>query len=168
MISSDPARDQQKVSMAIEVLNSCGRVRLATRGYSMLPSLWPGDVLTIRAAQLDELSEGKLVLFRREGRFVTHRVLRKAQVNGQTCLITRGDSMLREDHPVIPSEVLGEVISTKRDGRELKQVPACTPIVRGVGLALSGWGRLRGVVVRLRQRGRDRSFGVPSDHAVSL
>lgn len=152
MAPDEPNREQHKRDLAVEVLQTAGQVRLAARGYSMLPSLWPGDVLTLRTAQLDEVSAGDLVLFQREGNFFIHRVLRRQQINAQMYLITRGDSMPRSDAPVSSAELLGKVISVERNGQDLPRVPACTPLVRSIGLSLGSWSPLRSVVLLWRKR----------------
>jgi signal peptidase I len=167
MACSEPIREQHKRDLAVEVLRAAGQVRLAARGYSMLPSLWPGDVLTIRAATFEQLTAADLVLYSRDGRFFIHRVLRRGQVDGQLRWVTRGDSMPHPDQPVSADEVLGKVVAVERDGQALEKVPACTAFVRAIGLALA-WGRLRSVILRLRQRSAANELEVVSDGAVSL
>jgi hypothetical protein len=46
----------------------------------MLPTLWPGELLTIQAQSLDQVQPTEVVLFSREGRFCIHRVVRKLQI----------------------------------------------------------------------------------------
>jgi hypothetical protein len=58
------SRAQQKHSLAAEVLRRSGRLRLVAMGQSMMPILWPGDRLTVRAIQFDDVTAGDLVLFR--------------------------------------------------------------------------------------------------------
>ena len=41
-------QDEAKHDLAAEVLRQFGEVRLKVTGASMLPSVWPGDVLTVR------------------------------------------------------------------------------------------------------------------------
>ena len=44
----DPqTRDQAGCSMAAEALRSWGTLKLRATGISMLPALWPGDLLTV-------------------------------------------------------------------------------------------------------------------------
>jgi hypothetical protein len=167
MALPEPTREQHKRDLAVEVLRTSGRMRLGARGYSMLPALWPGDVLTIQATSLDRVAPAEIVLCWREGKFSIHRVLRHEQVDGQTYLVTRGDSMSHEDSPVAAEEVLGKVTGIERHGRWLPRVPACSPLTRGIGLALGSWNRLRSIVLRLRQR-RDGGLGIPPDGVVSL
>ena len=168
MAVSELTREQHKRDLAVEVLRTSGRMRLAARGYSMLPSLWPGDVLTIQATGLDQVAPADIVLSWRDGEFSMHRVLRRAQVNGETCLVTRGDSMQQEDLPVVSSELLGKLVAIERDGRLLSQIPACTLLTRSLGLALGSWGRLRSMVLRWRQRRTVAGLGTASDGVVSL
>ena len=96
-----------KYDLASEVLQRFGQLRLRVTGASMLPAIWPGDVVTIRSSRLSDVSPGDLVLFHRDRRFFVHRVL---EVCGNS-LLTRGDSVLGPDPPVSPDELLGRVIS---------------------------------------------------------
>lgn len=111
--SAIPAMDQPcKCDLASEVLRRFGELRLQVTGASMLPSLWPGDLLTIHSAQLSEVSRGDIVLFFREGRFFVHRALSVSADH----LLTRGDGLATPDPPVGPNELLGRVVSVARHG----------------------------------------------------
>jgi len=96
-----------KYDLAAEVLRRFGQLRLCVTGASMLPAVWPGDVVTIHSSRFSEVSRGDLVLFFRNRRFFVHRVL---EVSGKS-LLTRGDSILGPDPPVRPDELLGRVVS---------------------------------------------------------
>ena len=125
-----------KCSLALEVLRRFGELRLRVTGGSMLPSLWPGDVLVIRSAQASACSCGDLVLFRREERFFVHRVLDVSS----TGVLTRGDSLPAPDPLVTTDELLGRVISVSRNGTEQ---PLPTPVRFG---RLIAWGVCRSTV----------------------
>lgn len=165
---SEPTREQCKRDLAVEVLRASGRVRLAARGYSMLPNLWPGDVLTLQTTTPDQVAPADVILCSRDGNFSIHRVLRREDSGGQLCLITRGDSMSQEDAPVKSGELLGKVVAIERDGRLLSHIPACTPLSRTVGLALGSWGHLRSMVLRWRKRRSVPGFGVAPDGVVTF
>lgn len=145
------SRDQQKHSLAAEVLRKSGHLRLAAMGQSMLPTLWPGDLLTVRAIQFDEVSAGDVVLFAREDRFFIHRVLRKCDPTAESTgpsLVTRGDSMRAADSPVWPEELLGKVVSVSRN--QAKDFPVRgSRVSRWVGLGLAYSDLLRRIVLRL-------------------
>jgi len=119
------SREHHKHSLATEVLGTAGTLRLAARGYSMVPSLWPGDVLTIEAQSFDRVQGGDVVLFSREDRFYIHRMLRKDATAVGNRLITRGDSMPEPDAPVLPEQLLAKVVATEYGAGKVG-VPACS------------------------------------------
>ena len=71
------ARETLGCELAAEVLRSWGRLRLRATGASMLPAVWPGDVLSVRSQGVVEALPGDIVLFGREGRLVAHRVVER-------------------------------------------------------------------------------------------
>jgi len=102
-----------KCEMAAEVLRSSGTLRLRVTGWSMLPTVWPGDMLIIERLDSEQVAEGDIVLFGRDRRLFAHRVVK----NQNSVLITRGDSMRAPDSPVEEHEFLGRVSSIVRNGR---------------------------------------------------
>jgi hypothetical protein len=113
------AREESKCSLAAEVLQSGGQMQLRVTGASMLPSLWPGDFLTIQSNNLGQVEPGDVVLYIREGRFFVHRTVSEFDSNAddeQQFLITRGDSLPQIDPPVLPAQLLGKVTRVERDG----------------------------------------------------
>jgi len=96
------------------MLQSRGWLRLRATGASMLPTLWPGDLLTIQSLSLEQVEPGDIVLWTRGGRFFVHRVMRKLTAGAASLMVTRGDSMPQEDQPAGPEELLGKVIEVGR------------------------------------------------------
>lgn len=101
-----------KCELAGEVLRSSGRLRLQVTGWSMLPSIWPGDTLILESAITGDVSEGDIVLFSRDCRLFAHRVVRAVEQG----LLTRGDAMPQADPPVAENELLGRVACIVRNG----------------------------------------------------
>jgi len=102
-------RSALKGELAREMLRRFGTLRLQVTGHSMLPSVWPGDVLLIQGCQLGEVSPGDIVLFSRHGRLFAHRVVgRKAELENPR-LVTQGDAMSTADPPIASEEFLGKV-----------------------------------------------------------
>lgn len=150
MCEDHQARDQSRNNLAVEVLRKTGVLRLTAFGYSMLPTLYPGDILTIRREGLAGIEAGDIVLYTRGGRFFIHRNLNSLQTDSGVALVTRGDSMPHADQPVTASELLGKVVNIERGG-EPKPVPSCTPLRRAFGLMLAYSGRLRTLALRLHR-----------------
>jgi len=105
-----------KCELACEVLRSSGTLRLKVMGWSMLPSVWPGDTLVVESADSSAVSKGDIVLFGRDRRLFAHRVVAKHARPGDSHLVTRGDAMSAPDSPLAEDEVLGKVSLILRDG----------------------------------------------------
>jgi hypothetical protein len=105
--------------LVAELVREAGSASLKVTGLSMLPAIWPGDVLTVRSQSPDLLLPGQIILYQRNGRLTAHRIIRVAGDE----LITQGDCVPSLDQPVSASEVLGRVVAVCRDGRtvELQQ-----------------------------------------------
>lgn len=145
--------------LAAEVLQSNGLLQLRVTGSSMLPSLWPGDVLTIESETSKSVSVGEIILFQRGDQFVIHRVARVSSSGGQAQLTTRGDSMVDDDTPILFSEVLGRVTWVQR-GREPVSVPArLSFFLRSFGWIFSRSGFLTNIALRCNEvRRRQTGF----------
>jgi signal peptidase I len=108
---------EMKCELAAQVLRTFGTLRLEVTGLSMLPSVWPGDVLFVERREMEEIAAGEIILFAREDKLVAHRVLSKTVVGDETYAITRGDGLLATDEPVSPAELLGSVRHVLRAGQ---------------------------------------------------
>ncbi len=122
-------------SLAAEVLRKSGELRLCVTGTSMLPSIWPGDIVRIEAAATAEPND--ILLFRRNERLFLHRVIGR---DGRR-LITRGDTHKAADPPVQPHEILGKAIAIER-GTGLSKLAPVRGVRRGLAVALR-WSPLR-------------------------
>jgi hypothetical protein len=142
-------REEFKLGLAVEALRRGGRVQLRVWGVSMLPSLWPGDLVTVQAAMPNDIMPGDIGLVLRNKRCFIHRVVAKQISDGGVSFIMRGDAMPDNDPIVVAAEFLGRVIAVRRANRRF--VPA-----RRVSLANSAvrWilcrsDRLRSLSLRL-------------------
>ena len=91
-------------SLAADSLRASGQLRLRVRGESMLPSLWPGQVVDIAGCSPDEVRPGEIVLAFRDGRFFLHRFIGRSGSGG---FLLRGDSMPAPDPEFSSEELLG-------------------------------------------------------------
>ena len=108
-----------KCELASESLRVSGILRLKVSGWSMLPTIWPGDMLVISRLDERELFPGEIALYQREGRFIIHRVLSKS-TGGISHVLTRGDAMLQHDAPVRSDDLLGKVDFILRNGKSIE------------------------------------------------
>jgi hypothetical protein len=138
-------------------------VRVRVAGSSMVPALWPGDELRIRALAPAESvgravpAMGDLLLFVRDGRLCTHRLVDRLDDAGVSRLITCGDAAIKSDPPIAVSEILGTVASITRGGREIPI--ASSPAQRLLSFAIRHSGFIRRAALKIHSiRSRSWTF----------
>jgi hypothetical protein len=109
---ASPARSSWSAirsALVAEVLRREGRllVRGEIQGESMLPTLWPGDVVEIESCSLEDVQTGDILLARRDDRLVLHRLVAPCTANG---FLLRGDSVAGADPQYPPEALLGRVV----------------------------------------------------------
>lgn len=102
--------------LVFDVARTSGEVCLKVTGTSMIPAIWPGDVVTVRSCDFAELQPGQIVLYHREAKLTVHRIKKVLHDH----LITRGDSLLSFDPSVRSSEIAGRVVSILRAERPIR------------------------------------------------
>ena len=139
------AREDHKLELATEVLRSGGAIRLQALGTSMLPSLWPGDVLCIEHATGKDMVAGDIVLVARGGRFFVHRLIEKDEPQW----ITRGDSLPQNDPPLAEAQVLGKVSLIRRTTGDIVPQPRLSVFGRALAWMLCRSDLIRNFALRI-------------------
>lgn len=139
-------REAHKLDLATEVLRAGGTIRLQALGTSMLPSIWPGDVLSIERKPGEGMVPGDIVLVARDSRFFVHRLIEK---HGSRW-ITRGDSLPQNDAPVAEVQVLGRVSLIQRKTGVIAPNPRVSLLGRTLARILCHWDSFRNLAVRIR------------------
>ncbi len=129
-------------------------VRLRVHGESMLPALWPGDVVGVESCSLEDVRPGEIVLARRDGRLFLHRLVRHRFLAPGTPdgFLLRGDSVPGPDPLYPPDALLGRLVS--RRGPGARRLGAKWS--RALGILLCRCGVARRLALKLhslRQRG---------------
>jgi len=106
--------------LVAEVVCATGSAKLKVTGLSMLPAIWPGDVLTVSRISPKLLEPGLIVLCRRNGKLTAHRVVQVAHDH----FLTRGDCVPSFDPPVPFSALVGAVTEVRRNGRAANLQPS--------------------------------------------
>jgi len=134
--------------LAAEVLRSTGRLRLQVNGTSMIPAIWPGDILSVRSHTAAQPLPGEIVVFRCDGRLVTHRVVKRIAGPDGFEWITRGDRVCRDDAAVLSDDILGCVAAIERGTRQF--APRQTIAGRVAAWILSRSDLATGALLRIR------------------
>jgi Peptidase S24-like len=138
-----------KCELAQKTLRLFGSLRLRVTGFSMLPSVWPGDLLLIRRQQMEQIYPGDIVLFARHGRLIAHRVVFKTDDPEAPSLITRGDARRSLDSAISPAQLLGNVSGIFRGGEWIKPPKRLSFGARTVAMLASRSGRAAAILARL-------------------
>ena len=141
--------ENPKLDLAAEMLRRRGTVHIKAWGTSMLPSVWPGDFLTIQGAADDEVVPGDIVLVRRNNRFLVHRLVEMRPSQDCNSLITRGDAMPDNDPPAAVSELLGRVAGIRRGDQTFVPIRRVSLLDFVLARALCRWGRFRSLTLRI-------------------
>jgi hypothetical protein len=97
----------ERSALVADALRCNGRLRLRVHGESMLPSLWPGDVVEIASCSPADLHPGEIVLAQSQGRLFLHRLVAPVTPDG---FLLRGDSVPGPDPQYPPNALLGRFV----------------------------------------------------------
>jgi signal peptidase I len=98
-------------------------IRVKAEGFSMYPSVKPGSVIFIEPFKEGaEPIPGEIIAWKRDSGFVVHRLVRCYEKENLKYFITRGDSIMAEDEPVLFDQIAGKVVKVEKP--EGKAVPA--------------------------------------------
>jgi len=150
------ACEKTKLGLAAEILRAGGTIRLRARGASMLPTVWPGDWLTVESLSAEAPIPGDIVLVARDSGFRIHRLARRIVREGRSQWITRGDALPRFDPPAEACEVLGRVSVIDRGDRLFAPERTLSWVRRGIAILLSQCSPLRNFILRRRSRDLSR------------
>ncbi len=92
-----------------------GQARIKAQGTSMLPNIWPGEVLHILRVPVEQFAPGQIAVFYREQRICAHRVI--SVTHKPFAVLTQGDRLSTADAPITKDELLGVVTGVRRRGR---------------------------------------------------
>ena len=172
----------ERSALVADVLRRTGRsgtrllVRGQVHGESMLPALWPGDVVEIESCSPEEVRPGEIVLALRDSRLVTHRLVTWCKPNG---FLLRGDSVPRPDPLLPPEALLGRLVRVAEAGsgsstqtsvaagfRFQATKSAGMKWSRAVGLLLCHCGVARSIALKLHSwKASARQFRSPAPTA---
>jgi hypothetical protein len=121
-VSSTADASTTRLELAAEILHRFGQVRFIAYGGSMVPSIYPGDLLTVQSDSVADARRGEIVFFLLGGRPCVHRVMRKWPDRNRIAFATRGDALPKEDPSVDASQLLGRVTHIERRGKSVAVV----------------------------------------------
>jgi signal peptidase I len=141
------ATGADRSALAVECLRRTGSLRLRVYGESMLPAVWPGDVVEIKRCSLEDLRPGQIVLAWREGRLFLHRLLAPVTSSG---FLLQGDSLPEPDPWFPPQAVLGRLVACAAANRGRRRLYS-PGLSRACGRLLCHFAPARRIALRLQR-----------------
>ena len=122
-MSAGRAGARERVAIALEpvleaLLEDGPAVAVPAQGHSMRPTILPGDRLVV-APFLGLPRPGQIVLVRRDGILVAHRLIDVEITPTGRLYRLQGDGEIAPDRPVRRQEILGRITAVVRQGRRL-------------------------------------------------
>ncbi len=152
--------ETHKMKLSAEVLRAGGSIRLKVLGTSMLPSVWPGDIVSIEGGAVAAVARGDIVLYESDDGFFVHRIVETLRTEESLHLVTRGDAVPQNDPIISKPQLLGRVSSIYRGGRTIVPKRQLAPLMRAAGWVLCNSDSLRSLALRVHSfRTRPRTNG---------
>jgi signal peptidase I len=148
------AIEEHKIELATQLLRSGGRIRIRALGTSMLPTIFPGDILHLESTPRNELAVGDVVLVKREKKIVIHRLVS----NASRRWVTRGDAVPQDDSAVENEEFLGRVTRIDRGSRSIEPRGQVLPFQHALAWMLCRWPTCRNLLLRAHASRCERSL----------
>ncbi|MFY9843371.1 MAG: S24/S26 family peptidase [Terriglobales bacterium] len=124
-------------------------VRLRVHGESMLPTLWPGDVVEITGCSLEDVQSGEIVLALRDGRLFLHRLV----ATRPDAFVLRGDSMPGPDPLFAGEAFVGRLVRDSRHSSDRGfQRQVMRIVARALGLLFCYSRTSRRLALKLHSR----------------
>lgn len=112
---------------AADLLASGCRLRFRATGRSMQPAISDGEMITVEPVSVADVRRGDIVLYRTQKCVIAHRVQKIERDSERVAvLLLRGDTCEHFDGPVLPSQVLGRVVTVDRGGRQIDLIGKTT------------------------------------------
>jgi signal peptidase I len=157
---ADP--DALKLRLAAEILRTRSPLHVRAFGTSMLPFIWPGDILEIEHCDAAEIGIGDVIRFMQAGRFVIHRVVAIHNDCGKISWITRGDALTHEDAPVASRLFVGRVCTIRRNNRSFTPPFRLSQTAHWFGRTLRTINFLHRRLLQIRRWWSKRHDGLPA------
>ena len=117
------------IETLLDLLKRGNSAEISASGYSMFPTLRPGDRVLVSPIKENELSApGDILIINEDDNLVLHRLIEiRRYKESNKVFITRGDCMNESDSPVKSDQIVGITHSFTRNNRQRvlgRRIPA--------------------------------------------
>ncbi len=112
-----------------KILESGISISSKVQGISMLPLLWPNEIVLIEPINNYKIQIGDILLIKKDHRFIAHRLLKKNKTQHKEMLITKGDSNFKEDEPTDLESIYGLIKAVQIKNGEFVEIKIRKPFL---------------------------------------
>ena len=108
------------IETLLDLLRRGNSAEISASGYSMFPTLRPGDRVLVSPIKENESPvPGDILIIKADNSLVLHRLIEIRMNNeANTVFITRGDCMNESDPPVMSDQIVGIAHSFRRNNKQ--------------------------------------------------
>lgn len=118
------------LNIANDLLKEGKQLMIEARGYSMYPTIKPGETVYIKACNIEEdVAPGNIIAWKNGNDIILHRVVSIYGSDHNTFFITRGDGSLNNDSPIKFNQIVGKAIRIDSGGKS--RTPDSEAIIPG-------------------------------------
>lgn len=113
-------KSEELLDLVESVINDDISLIINMKGFSMFPTLRPGDRGLIEKCNPATLKKGDIVVFRLAQKFIAHRLIEIRNIDEKTVFITKGDNNSFIDQPFDTAALIGKITSIYRGTHTVK------------------------------------------------
>jgi len=117
-MNNEVINKQSIVDFAESILEDNRTVGIRMTGYSMYPTLRPGDIGHIEKCVPNKIKVGDIVVFKLNGKLIAHRLVAINNHDVRT-FVAKGDKNKFSDPPFATDAFVGKITSFERKGRKI-------------------------------------------------
>lgn len=118
-MSNNAVHSNELFDMLESLANEQHLIRIKTKGYSMSPTIAPGDIVIVAPAKIHDLKIGDIVVFRTQQSMIAHRLVAVNVVDGQNICVAKGDNNRHVDAAFSADAIVGKVIRLERNNKHI-------------------------------------------------
>lgn len=118
-MSNNAVHSNELFDMLESLANEQHLIRIKTKGYSMSPTIAPGDIVIVAPAKIHDLKIGDIVVFRTQQSMIAHRLVAVNVANGQNICVAKGDNNRHVDAAFSADAIVGKVIRLERNNKHI-------------------------------------------------
>lgn len=103
-------------------------------GYSMYPVLKNGEIGCVEKCSPDIVKQGDVLVFKRDGKYIAHRLMKMNTTNGKRTFVAKGDNNKHYDNPFYETDLIGKISHIKDSKGTKKPIPSRPNIRRSLTL----------------------------------